>query len=418
MQEHDGAQDGGRKTVVATAGIGADEPAGEVLVRLLRAAREHLGMDVAFVSEFVDGERVFRHVDAGAPGPVRVGGSDPLDESYCQRVVDGRLPGLIRDARDHPAAVELSATATLPVGAHLSVPLVLSDGRVYGTFCCFGHAADHSLTERDLGVVRMFADVAREYLEADLERARERDLAHRRITSALTVEGRLRTVYQPVVDLRDGRVLGVEALSRFPERFGRPPDVWFAEATSVGLGPELEALAVRSASAVLPRLRDDVFLAVNVSPEAVMSGRLDDVLADLDPTRLVLEMTEHAPVVDYDELNAVLHPLRRRGLRVAVDDAGAGYASLRHILRLEPDWIKIDGSITRGLDADPARSALAAALVDFAAGTGSGIIAEGVETEAELRALRSVGATAGQGYHLGRPADLPDADEVGTGAVA
>lgn len=399
-------------------GPNADGPADEMLPRLLRAAREHLGMDVAFVSEFAGGRRVFRYVDPRESGPVRVGGSDPLDQSYCRRVVDGRLPGLILDARQLPAAAELAVTAALPVGAHLSVPLVLSDGRVYGTFCCFAHEADHSLTERDLGVVRMFAAIARTYLEADVEARRLHDLARRRITSALGVEGCLTTVYQPVVGLGDGRLLGVEALSRFPRRFGRSPDAWFAEAASIGLGVELETRAVRSALAALPELPDAAFLAVNVSPDVVVSGQLDHVFADVDPTRLVLEMTEHAPVGDYEALDAALRPLRRRGMRIAVDDAGAGYASLRHILRLEPEWIKIDGSITHGLDADPARAALAAALVGFADDMGCGIIAEGVETEAELRVLQSLGTTAAQGYHLGRPAPLAGVGATAAGAAA
>lgn len=394
--------------------------AGDVLPRLLRAAREHLGMEVAFLSEFADGRRVFRHVDSCVPSPVHVGGSDPLEDSYCQRVVDGRLPELILDAGELPAAVELPVTAALPVGAHVSVPLVLSDGRLYGTFCCFGPSADHSLNQRDLSVVRMFADVAREYLEAGLETSRGREQAHRRITSALTLDGYLTTVFQPVVGLDDGRLLGVEALARFPRQFDRSPDLWFGEAASIGLGIELEALAVRTATAAFGRLPDDAFLSVNVSPEAVLSGLLDEAVDEVDATRLVLEMTEHAPVPDYEALAEALRPLRERGVRIAVDDAGAGYASFRHILRLAPEWIKIDSSITRDVDTDPARWALAGALVGFADGVGAGIIAEGVETEAELRALRSLGATAGQGYHLGRPGELVGAGVVGAlaGAVA
>jgi EAL domain-containing protein (putative c-di-GMP-specific phosphodiesterase class I) len=216
-------------------------------------------------------------------------------------------------------------------------------------------------------------------------------------------------VYQPVVGLRDGRVLGLEALSRFPGQLDRTPDVWFAEAMSVGLGAELEAEAVRSAVRALPQLRDGAFLAVNVSPAAVLSGRVHEALARVDLRRVVLEMTEHAPVTDYDELIRALRPLKRRGARIAVDDAGAGYASFRHILHLRPEWIKIDISITRGVNTDAAHSALALALVRFAAEMGCHIIAEGVETEGELVALRSLGATAAQGYHLGRPAGLADA---------
>ncbi|MDX6234753.1 MAG: hypothetical protein QOH68_3871, partial [Nocardioidaceae bacterium] len=138
--------------------------AGDALRGLVRAAREHLGMDVSFISEFTGGDRVFRVVDSAGRSPVAVGGSDPLEATYCQRVVDGRLPELIHDPMALPAAVELPVTAALPVGAHMSVPLRLSDGRVYGTFCCFRYDPDETLTERDLAVLRVFADVASSYL--------------------------------------------------------------------------------------------------------------------------------------------------------------------------------------------------------------------------------------------------------------
>jgi EAL domain-containing protein (putative c-di-GMP-specific phosphodiesterase class I) len=409
-QEGEPVHDGSSNVITNVSN--SDRPE-DMVPRLLQAARRHLGMDVAFVSELTERERVFRWVDASDPGPVAVGDADPREESYCQRVVDGRLPELVPDAAAEPAVAGLPSTATLPVGAHVSVPLVLSDGRVYGTFCCFSHGADHSLTPRDLRVVRMFADLARQSLEADLDATRRRALVQRRIDAVLTIEGLLGTVYQPVVGLEDGRVIGLEALSRFPASWGGTPDVWFGEAATLGLGVELEVRAVRSATVALDRLPADRFLAVNVSPDAVLSGLVAEALADVDVARVVLEMTEHAPVADYDALDAALRPLRRQGLRVAVDDAGAGYASFRHILRLQPEWIKIDSSITSALDADPARAALAAALIGFARGTGSDVIAEGIETEEELRVLQSLGATAGQGYHLGRPAALPAHHENG-----
>ncbi|MBW3668045.1 MAG: EAL domain-containing protein [Actinobacteria bacterium] len=386
-----------------------DVPAREVLPRLLRAAREHLRMEVAFISEFVDGDRVFRHVDAASSGaPVRVGGSDPLEESYCARVVDGRLPQLMVDAGRVPEAAALPATAALPVGGHISVPLVLSDGRVYGTFCCFRADADESLNQRDLEIVRMFADVATAYVEADVSERHRRAAVEERIAAAIEVDGSLRTVFQPVIGLRDGALLGVEALSRFDVRPYRAPDVWFAEAASIGVGARLEQAAVRSAVRGLSLLPESAFLAVNVSPEAVMAGVLDDVVARVDVSRLVLEMTEHAAVADYELLEAALRPLRRRGALLAVDDAGAGYASFRHILRLRPEWIKMDASITRGIDDDPARLALADAMVGFAGRIGSSIIAEGVETPGELRVLESLGVTAAQGYHLARPGEMTD----------
>ena len=122
---------------------------------------------------------------------------------------------------------------------------------------------------------------------------------------------------------------------------------------------------------------------------------------------MVLEVTEHAPVEDYDQLNRTLRTLRARGIRLAIDDAGAGFASFRHIVRLAPDFIKLDMTLTRDIDADPARRALATAMVSFALEIGATMIAEGIETEQEFRTLRSLGIGLGQGYFLGVPGSLP-----------
>jgi EAL domain-containing protein (putative c-di-GMP-specific phosphodiesterase class I) len=323
-------------------------------------------------------------------------------------VVDGRLPELIRNAADLPAAAEMPVTLELPVGAHLSVPLRMSDGRLYGTFCCFRSEADDTLTDRDVAVLRMFAEVAAGFLEADLTAAEHRDRTRQRILRAIADDDGLSTVFQPVVSIHNGAVIGVEALSRFPAHFGLAPDVWFADAEAVGLGLELEMTAVRSALRALDELPIEVLLGINVSPVVAESPDLHHLLQTVDVSRLVLEMTEHAPVADYARLTAALQPLRTRGLRIAVDDAGAGYASLRHILWLAPDFIKLDISITRDIDTDAARAALASALVEFAAKVGSGILAEGVETQAELDTIRSLGADAAQGYYFGRPGPLAD----------
>jgi len=377
-----------------------------LLPGLLSSIRSHLGMDVAFLSEFTNGQRVFRYVDASSENqPVKVGNSDPLDESYCQRVTDGRLPELIQDAAALPAALELPVTKALPVGAHLSIPVRLKDGRVYGTFCCFSFKPDYTLSPRDLSTLRVFADLAADAIDRDLSTGRERADTIERIQSALDGNG-LSMVYQPIVHVARNRVVGFESLTRFSTTPARSPDIWFNEAASVGMGPQLEMKAVELAVAAHDRFPDDVYLSLNVSPEAIVNGDVQRVLGGLPLERIVLEITEHATIVDYAELNEALAPLRNRSLRVAVDDAGAGYASFRHILRLQPDIIKLDMSLTRDIDTDSARRALAAALISFAHETGSVIVAEGVETAAELDALRSLGVNKAQGYLFGRPAPL------------
>jgi EAL domain-containing protein (putative c-di-GMP-specific phosphodiesterase class I) len=242
-------------------------------------------------------------------------------------------------------------------------------------------------------------DERRDWL-ADEQRTRQA-----RIERLLT-DDTLTMVFQPIVNLATGEMVGMESLARFDTEPRRGPDVWFAEAAAVGLGAQLELAAIRAAVRELPHLPDGTYLSVNVSPPVAQSLLLPDTLPVGVAERLVLEITEHTSVGDYPSLVGALAPLRASGIRLAVDDAGAGYASLRHILRLEPEIIKLDIDLTRDVDSDPVRRALAQALVTFAADIGATVVAEGIETEAELRTLRDIGVTCGQGYHLGRPAPL------------
>jgi EAL domain-containing protein (putative c-di-GMP-specific phosphodiesterase class I)/CheY-like chemotaxis protein len=218
----------------------------------------------------------------------------------------------------------------------------------------------------------------------------------------------LTVVFQPIFDLAQKRIVGAEALSRFAGEPPRGPQAWFAEAASVGLGVELELRAVEAALEHVGFLPAEAYLSLNLSPAAVSSGRLTEALAPLALERTVVEITEHAPVADYGALAEALQGFRSGGGRVAIDDAGAGFASLRHIVWLAPDIIKLDISLTRDIHVDRTRRALAAALISFARETGTIIVAEGVETQEELDTLRELGAAQAQGYHLARPL-LPEA---------
>jgi EAL domain-containing protein (putative c-di-GMP-specific phosphodiesterase class I) len=383
--------------------------AAQILPDLLRAVRTHLHMDVAFVSRLEDGLRVFAHVDT-APGVqmVRAGAADPLEESYCQRVLDGRLPELIHDAQQLPAARALPATTALPVGAHLSVPIRLRDGSVYGTFCCFSARPNHALTNGDTRLMHVLAEIASGFVERELDSAREHTAKRRRIQAALDDDA-LAIVYQPIREIDSGRTLGFESLTRFVTTPARTPDVWFDEAAEVGMSEALEMRAVEKALGALAQLPDDIYISCNVSADVALNEALPALLDRVSPRRIVLEITEHASVVDYDALVRALAPLRARGLRLAVDDAGAGYASFRHILSLQPDVIKLDISLTRSIDAHEGRRALTAAFVGFAHETGCRLVAEGVETEAELATLRALGVHQVQGYFTGRPVPLDEA---------
>lgn len=407
-RRQDAEGDGGERRGIGSllAASAPDAEGGPEIVELLHAVRTHLDMEVAFVSEFRKGQRVFRHVDSEETEcPVRPGEGDPLEETYCQRVVDGRLPELIRDASALPEARALPVTAALPVGAHLSVPITLRDGTRYGTFCCFSTKPDLSLNERDLAMMRVFAHLAARRIDAEREQNRSEELIRNRLRDVLSGKY-LTTVFQPIVDLVTGSASGYEALSRISRSPEQGPDVWFWEAERIGLGVDLDVVALHSALGQADSLAEPAYLSVNVTPSTITSGWLDEVFADADPARIVLEITEHAVVQNYDELSSALGPFRAMGYRISVDDAGAGYASLHHILRLKPEIIKLDMSLTRSLDRDPARRALAAAMVGFGAETGATIVAEGVETAEELATLIDVGVTHGQGYFLGRPGPL------------
>lgn len=212
-------------------------------------------------------------------------------------------------------------------------------------------------------------------------------------------------VLQPVVDLETGAVHGFEALARFAER-ALPVERWFALAHQVGRGIELELLAARQAIALIYAMPEPFRLSFNIGPKAAVDPRLATMLEDAPLHRMTLEVTEHNAVDDYRLLAEALRPLRERGLAVSVDDAGSGYSGLSHILRLRPDVIKLDRDLVTGIDSDPVRQALAAALVGFAERIDASVIAEGIERDPEAAAVRELGVGFGQGYLLGRPAPI------------
>jgi EAL domain-containing protein (putative c-di-GMP-specific phosphodiesterase class I)/CheY-like chemotaxis protein len=211
--------------------------------------------------------------------------------------------------------------------------------------------------------------------------------------------------FQPIIDLASGATLGFEALARFSAPPPRPPNEWFAEAVSLALGVQLELATVSQALRALARVPDGIYLALNCSHRAAVSEELAALLAP-HTDRLVLEITEHEAIEDYDDLVGALAPLRERGTRIAIDDAGAGFASLRHTLHIAPDIVKLDMSLTRGIDGDRTKRALAAAMVSFAEEVGFALVAEGIETREELDALRELGVAGGQGFYLAEPGPL------------
>ena len=212
----------------------------------------------------------------------------------------------------------------------------------------------------------------------------------------------VRPVFQPIVSLASGEAVGYEALARFEGKPGLPPSWWFSQAHRFGLGAALEAQSAHAALTAGPR-PPGTFLSINLSPSALASVEIAELLpADL--RGVVVEITEEERVLDVDALHRLLDPLRARGARIAVDDAGEGYAGLQQVMSMRADIIKLDRSLVADVHTDPAKIALIGSLVHFARSTGAAICAEGIETLDELRVLVHLGVAYGQGWALSRPA--------------
>ncbi len=370
--------------------------------RILKAVRQHLGTEIAFVSRYVENhEKELTHVDSDLDLPMGPGYRDSRDDSYCWHIAQGRLPELIQDPADHAFAQTMAITKFLPVGCHLNVPLKLSDGTIYGSFCCLSRKPDRTMTERDLGVLKSFAALAVEQIERTLESSEQRSATESLIRQMLDT-GALQIMHQPIVAMDSGIPVGVECLTRFPDAHERGPDKWFGDANEIGLGVELEMLAIRCALATIDHVPRDAYVSINASPDTIMSGKLEKVLSAYPERKLVLEVTEHQQVEHFDVLKLHLERLRPYA-RIAIDDVGAGYSGLRHMVDLAPDLLKLDMSLTRDIHQDVARQALTAAMVHFASAIGSKLVGEGVECEEERAVLEELGVDYGQGYLFARP---------------
>ena len=262
------------------------------------------------------------------------------------------------------------------------------------------------------GRIRLSDSVTREVVEELAGRLRRQNLAAvrdrvRGERIRLMVRGiGVRLAFQPIVDLGTGRVLGVEALARFSDPTGRGPAQWLAEAEALGMRTSLELSILKAALARIPDLPTQTFMSVNLSPVTLVSSPLDSIIKPTSLERVVFEVTEHAPVGDYQGLNEALATVRPHGVRLAIDDAGAGFASLRHVVQLSPEFIKLDRGLIADIDSDLSQRALASALIAFAGQIGATIVAEGIETQSQLDTLRRLGVSVGQGFFLAPPGPL------------
>ena len=389
-----------------------------VIEAVIRRAQE-LTRSTGAAVEILDGDEIVYWAASGSASG-QVGLRLPLRGSLSGlSIAENRV--LRCDDAEHDPRVNLGACRRVGLRSMLVIPLQ-HEGRPFGVLKVvspFPFAYRESdvrsmgmmatLVGAVLGHAIQYSGLLDEYnhrVEADRCEARRREDSIRSIR-ALIHEHAIAMMFQPIVALDTRRVFAFEALARFPGDTPAP-DAWFARAAEVGLGLDLELEAAARALACLDALPHPYRLSINASPETLVAPEFDALLARHDTARLMVEITEHTTVGDYRCLSERLRALRAKGVLVAIDDAGAGFASLRHILHLDPDVIKLDISLTSGIDADARRQTMVSAIRTFAAGTNATIVVEGVETEAELRTLVGLGIEYAQGYHLARPAPWPE----------
>lgn len=379
------------------------------LHELLNVSRKHLNMDVAFISEFTDGKRVFKYLDSGAESEtIQVNDSDPLQSTYCKKIVDEELPQIISDTSTHPITQKLEVTKSLSIGAYIGVPIKLNNGQIYGTFCCYRHKPDKSLTDSDLSLLTAFSGLASKIIDKKLALEQQFNGMNLSVKSVLTPL-KIKTLYQPIYSIKKSKITGYESLSRFSSPDYRSPDIWFNEANQVGLGKKLELIAVAQAIKGLEALPKDRDISINVSPELIIDGSLMPLLKNIPFERVILEITEHAPIVDYPAFRSSLYTLRQKGIRLAIDDAGAGYSTFQHILELDVDFIKLDISLIKNISVDTKRKSLATAILAFAKSENCKVVAEGVETINEFLELSRLGVDKVQGYFISHPLPIEEA---------
>jgi diguanylate cyclase (GGDEF)-like protein len=319
--------------------------------------------------------------------PARLGGDD------FAIVIPGADPGLARDIAER-AREAIDRT----------VPQNIDFGVSAGYVCYPQHTTEDNLTElagSALAIAKQQGgDRAQRYDQARVQALPSVREQRTEIESLLADPDPITAVFQPLVELKTGRIVGYEALARFSHR---SPEAWFNQAHACGLSEELEGAAIKAALAAGDRPAG-TYLSLNCSPSAISSGRVRSILPE-NLSHYVIEITEHELASEDGALEQGLMELRGRGARIAVDDAGAGYAGLNQVMRVQPDLIKLDRSLIERVHADSAKAALIEFFVLFARRVGAAVCTEGIETFEELTTLIDLGVGYGQGYLLGRPSE-------------
>lgn len=282
------------------------------------------------------------------------------------------------------------------------MPIPSGKSHPFGTLCCYSCTHKDELDERDIGFMSAMADLIGTVLQEE-QRLLD-DLCYRReyIRNVVKSEG-LQMVWQPIVDTMTGRLVGMESLARFQTDPYRPPNQWFDEAVALGIGTELEKNAFAKGFSIRKHLPKDVYVSCNLSGATFLQPEFQEFLKRQELDQIVLEITEHDAIADYEKLVSSLSEFRNQGMQLAIDDFGAGYASFRHILELNPDIIKLDMSLIRNIDRNPMMQSVVKALVAFAGDQDLTLLAEGIENREELSTLQSLGISRAQGYFFHKP---------------
>jgi PAS domain S-box-containing protein len=378
------------------AGRSAQETAAAICRELVRLPH----VDMAAVYEFAhDGSVIPLGQLVPADSPTRVGQPLPADraaylrESSTGPWIDEWRPHA-EDSPFHRAwhRLGLKVSAYVPFGTGETTHGLLAVGST--------QAIGSADAARWLPSVTEIGAVAAALLVPELGSRRAQDTTRSQL-ARIIANGEFHPVYQPIVRLGDGTIVGFEALTRFAD--GVPPERWFALAEAVEMGADLEVATARAALLAAADLPARAWVSVNVSPSRLGDQRLVRLASLAKRRPVVLEITERLAIEDYAAARDALDRISG-SIDVAVDDAGAGFSSLRHIIELRPRYVKLDLQLVRGVEGDPARQALIAGMVYFARDTGCLLIAEGVEKAAERDTLRRLGVPFGQGFLFGRPA--------------
>ncbi len=371
---------------------------------VLRIGRRHLELDVVFISHVYESERVIRAVSASELSLASfVGQREALAGTHCELVLEGTLGPVVVDALADPLMRKVQQTYDFNMQAFVGVRIVLADGEVYGTLCGFAHTIRTDLGESVVRVLHFLANIVATQVDAEHAGGKAKRVLRKQFRQVIGA-GLPRMVFQPIADLSNGVIASYEALARFDSAPERYPDEWFSMAHRVGLGDQLETLAIANSLLRVPALPAGCRLSVNISAACLCGDEVDAVLFAADLTKVVVEITEHEREIDLVRLLDVCRGLRRRGALIALDDFGSGYSGLDRVVRISPDRIKLDRVLVSGIDGNVSQQAMVAATVTYACRVEAEIVAEGIETSQELSMLRELGVSLGQGNLLAYPA--------------